>query len=482
MRVAVYIASQQKGFLLSTARLLARDHDVCVVAYDANVAALVGRLAPEFAESMVVQSEVVFPVQQDKAVAEALRMEGDYGIRMSFVMGKDRGLGRGYIFNADCYPDVGRSWWSHERKLAELVSRFLFAEHVLDTLRPDVIIGLQKVTELYCVARARGVRYYSPAAVKFGSRYIVSDDEYLTNSKYRENIKALALSGEQGDEELGGYEQEAGSKYNHGKLSYTWRRTLFDVGRQCWGEVKKILRGRMRKDSYAPFGWVPSILRSKLAYDYFCKHGKTPDELKGYQLVYVPLHLEPEIALLSVSPEFNNTMEMVAWVSKSLPANALLVVKEQPYAFGIRSQKYYDMLRRIGNVVLAHPDTKSWPWIEASGLVVAITGTAGTEAVNMHRPVLSYGAHQVINHLPTVRFARDYSTTRDAVDALLAIDKDHPDFSRAKWCLRKAQIDNSFELKGYERTFGGLDSEPELAQCFVAALYAYDPTLGGAGQ
>ena len=65
----------------------------------------------------------------------------------------------------------------------------------------------------------------------------------------------------------------------------------------------------------------------------------------------MPLHLEPEIALLALSPEFNNSMEMIAWISKSLPADALVVVKEQPFSFGVRSRRYYHQLMQIGNVI-----------------------------------------------------------------------------------------------------------------------------------
>lgn len=135
------------------------------------------------------------------------------------------------------------------------------------------------------------------------------------------------------------------------------------------------------------------------------------------------------------------------------------------------------MLRRIGNVVLAHPETKSWSWIESSALVVAITGTVGTEAVNFKRPVLSFGAHQAINHLPTVRFADNYASTRRGVDELLALTSDDPLFSKAKWALRKAQLECSINLYGFEKSYKSDHEEPKLAQKLAKGLYTFFPNV-----
>ena len=147
-------------------------------------------------------------------------------------------------------------------------------------------------------------------------------------------------------------------------------------------------------------------------YRYFQRNGVRPEDLQDYRIVYVPLHMEPEAALMSVSPEFNNSMEMITWISKSLPADTQIVVKEQPFSFGIRSKHYYDNLQRIGNVALASPNVHPWDWIRAARVTATITGTAGIEAVYFGKPVLSFGRHQVINRLPSVRFADSYVTTR----------------------------------------------------------------------
>ncbi len=477
MRIGVYIASQQKGFWISVARLLAESHEVVIVAQDKNVAALARKQAPDLARELVIVEDLDFRVPEAEAVARAREIEERYGVRMAFYIGHDRGLGKGYIVNADRYPDVGSSWWSHERKLSEMVGRFALAEHILGGLRLDMFLGLQKRVEFSCVARALGVASYSLGPVKLASRFMISDNDFMTNSRYLDRIRELVAESQGDEEPLEPYVQEAGSKLSHSLLAYTWKRTAKDVARQILLAAKRIVRRNVDPDSYRLLGWIPPIIRRKTSHAYFMRHGRKPEELAGFRLVYFPMHLEPEIALQGMSPEFNNSAELIAWVSKSLPADALLVVKEQPYAFGMRSRHYYDMLRRIGNVVLAHPDTKSWPWIEASSLVVTITGTAAIEAVNMGRPVLSYGVHQAVNLLPSVRFADCYATTREAVDDLLSMTQDDPRLARALRCLRKAQLDCSFDMSGFEKTYKSPEPQPELAARFVAGLADFDPRL-----
>jgi hypothetical protein len=180
--------------------------------------------------------------------------------------------------------------------------------------------------------------------------------------------------------------------------------------------------------------------------------------------------MEPELSILSFSPEFNNSMELIAWVSKSLPADTLIVVKEQPFSYGIRSKHYYDNLRRIGNVVLAHPATPSWQWIKCSVLVASVVGTAGVEAIFHDKPVLSAGKHQLINHLPTVRYITNFDSTKEAVKELLLLSEDDKLFKVSKEALYNAHNDVSFELVDIEKTLRSRELHMDLAEVAVRSI------------
>lgn len=478
MRILVFISSQQKGFFISLARLLAREHTVSILARDRHVADLVRRLAPELAAGMEVGEDFRADVPLDKALELAGETERRYGVRLSYLLGMDRALGRGYIFNADRYPQIGRADWSHERKLASLLERFAQAERQLDAHRPDAVISIQKDEVLYVAARSRGLLQLSPAPVKLGSRYLWSDNEFITSAGFLDAIRRNLEAGLEALPPAEGYSQETGSKFNHAKLRYTWKRAAKECMQQAIKDCKALLRGQRKKDSYPFLGWVPSLLRRPLVYQRLLRRGARPGDLAGRRTIFVPLHLEPEIALLSLSPEFNNSMEMIAWISKAAPADVLVVVKEQPFAYGIRSWGYYRQLMQIPNVVMAHPETASWDWIKAAAVVATITGTAATEAVAFGRPVLSFGRRQAVNLLPTVRLAAEYESARQGLDDLLALDPGDPVFELSRRALRHAQRDSSFDLSGFEKTFPGVDLEEELAQRALEGLRRFFPAFG----
>ena len=163
-------------------------------------------------------------------------------------------------------------------------------------------------------------------------------------------------------------------------------------------------------------------------------------------------------------------MEMIAWISKNAPADMIIVLKENPVSFGVRSKWYYNQLRQIGNVVWAKPEINSWEWLKVATVVATITGTAGTEAVMFKRPVLSFGKHQAINLLPTVRFANNFESVGSGLDDLLAIASDDSTFELSRRAFFQAQIDCSFELKGFSNTFKTTDPQNELALIGQAAL------------
>jgi lipid A disaccharide synthetase len=207
------------------------------------------------------------------------------------------------------------------------------------------------------------------------------------------------------------------------------------------------------------------------------KYGIKLGEAEKVKIVYFALHQEPESALLSISPEFNNSMEIVAWVSKSLPADTILVIKENPWSFGIRSRKYYRNLMKIPNVHLAHPSVQSRDWIGRSTVVIAITGTVGFEAVYLGKPVVSFGKHQVINRLPTVRYSNNFFSTRKALEELLNLDPADKRFYLSRHALHKALQTVSFNLSGYDKTYKSSELHLDLAQVAANRLHQEYPDI-----
>ena len=163
-------------------------------------------------------------------------------------------------------------------------------------------------------------------------------------------------------------------------------------------------------------------------------------------------------------------MELISWISKSLPADTILVIKEQPHAYGIRSRRYYENYRKMANVALASPEISSWEWIKQSRIVATITGTAGIEAVYFEKPILSFGKHEIINYLPSVRYANNFESVKKAIEELIALPPDDLSFRKSKTALYNAQIESSFEIPGLEKLIASKDIHMDIAKQVVASI------------
>ena len=68
-----------------------------------------------------------------------------------------------------------------------------------------------------------------------------------------------------------------------------------------------------------------------------------------------------------------------------------LIVKEHRFNHGRRSQSFYKRLCRLPNVVLVDGYASQFDLIKNSSLVLAITGSAGYEAMIFERPMIYMG-------------------------------------------------------------------------------------------
>lgn len=124
----------------------------------------------------------------------------------------------------------------------------------------------------------------------------------------------------------------------------------------------------------------------------------------GEDFAYFPLHQEPELATLLYAPFFTNQIALIQNISKSLPVNFKLYVKEQPEMLYHRPLSYYKELKKLPNIRLISHKTDSILLIKKAKLVLTITGTAGWEAAMLSKPVITFG--QVFyNKLSSVKYS-----------------------------------------------------------------------------
>lgn len=471
MRIAFYLASEYKGLILSMSKLLLDEgHDVWLAAWNQDVKSLAIRLVPGLRNRVFVRNDFKSSLRGEDVISEAMHREQVYGETMAMLISHDRGLGQGYLLNADRHPHVHKSLWPNERKLLTVVEDFCFYEDFLDNARPSLVLGHDRPLPLHIAANSRGIPFFTLGVSRIGDRLMWYETPREEKSSLSERIKELAESPIVSKDKDIKYEPYLEYVSTARDLRYSYFEAMRQSVKQIMLEIYTRLRGTHKRDSYVLFGWIPYLFRKKYCYDFVRRHGVAPKDLSRKRVVFFPLHEEPESALLNLSPEFNNSMEIIVWISKSLPADTVLVVKENPWAYGIRSRSFYDRIRKIGNVALAEPSVSSWDWIRAASITVTITGTAGWEAVYFHRQVISFGRYQLINHLPTVRYVTSFFETRTAIQDFLRSPQPEGDLLQSAYALDTAIREKSFSLSGHESVSSSNQLHIDLASTAISQL------------
>ena len=109
--------------------------------------------------------------------------------------------------------------------------------------------------------------------------------------------------------------------------------------------------------------------------------------------VYFPLHLQPELETSGLSGIYGDQALAIERLSKMLPENTWIYVKEHPMQSTdfMRGELFFERLKLLKNVKFLPIETPSSLLIEKSLFVATLTGTAGWEALCGGRNVLVFG-------------------------------------------------------------------------------------------
>jgi len=157
--------------------------------------------------------------------------------------------------------------------------------------------------------------------------------------------------------------------------------------------VKVYLQNRkFYKNDYTQFEIherVKNILYLKYNIKYIQKYFENCKVIKDANYIYFPLHFEPEIATL-VLHQYNH-LSIIDIISKHMPLNWKLVVKEHPAMIGQREAKFYEEIKKYPNVVLLHSSCNSQQIIDNAKIVFSLSGTVIFESIVLKKPVIFTG-------------------------------------------------------------------------------------------
>lgn len=124
----------------------------------------------------------------------------------------------------------------------------------------------------------------------------------------------------------------------------------------------------------------------------------------GKKYIYFALHLDPEISTVPpLAGIYCDQLAALEKLSSLIPNDMLIYVKENPKQTDIvRSQSFFDRLRKLKNVKLVNRNT--YELIDNSQFVATISGTVGWEAVTGGKNVLLFGKSWYQNFPGVFRF------------------------------------------------------------------------------
>jgi hypothetical protein len=129
---------------------------------------------------------------------------------------------------------------------------------------------------------------------------------------------------------------------------------------------------------------------------YYHKLAKSVSLERPY--VYVPLHYQPEKTTSPDGGVFVNHQLMLDMLSKSIPSDWSIYVKEHiyqlnPYSLGERSRSFtfYDDILSLPNVKLVPLSVSPFDLMDNAKAIATVTGTSGLEALIRSRPVFIFG-------------------------------------------------------------------------------------------
>ena len=133
------------------------------------------------------------------------------------------------------------------------------------------------------------------------------------------------------------------------------------------------------------YNYVMKLIRSKLSRFLYSR----PDYNEKY--IFFPLNVEYDAPVLVWNPIFMNQLFLIEIISRNLPVDYTLYVKEHPNDIGGNSLTKLYKIKKIPKVKLINATEDSHKLIRNSSAVLVVAGTPGWEALLLEKSVIGLG-------------------------------------------------------------------------------------------
>ena len=248
----------------------------------------------------------------------------------------------------------------------------------------------------YVVARKLGIPFYLINTGRIPNRMVVNTDPL---DYWEEVVKLSQRLSETG---LGQADQELlenyKNKFHSEKPKPLGVRLRSNKRLLSYSDVTRLIRYIAYKQGDKIDETLPTIrglVGRKLSkiYNHICLKVSMLTSLPktGDRYVYFPLHYQPEASTLVRGVYYLDQVALIENITKSLPIGYKLYVKIHPSSKGKHHLSFYKKIASIFSVKLVPSDYNSWDLIENSSAVAVVTGTTGWEALQLGKPVITFG-------------------------------------------------------------------------------------------
>ena len=186
-----------------------------------------------------------------------------------------------------------------------------------------------------------------------------------------------------------------------------------------WFLAKKRSGKYARNKSLAVFGAPQRVFgtQMKLYFLSLFRKYRKQEGFKQYELIFYPMHFEPEATLRYMSEFYSNQVATIESISKCLKTNQVLVIKEHPQQPGMfLTYPFRQIQRNYSNILLLPAEIPTSELIKDSAAIVTLTSTAGFEGLILGKPVFVLGK-VFYNQCPGVYKILSYEELREKLRA-----------------------------------------------------------------
>ncbi len=403
----------------------------------------------------------------------ARRFEAKTGYTINRMVVSDRHLGRGYLLAGSNHMRSHQSERTTYPEMVDTICRELeFWENEFSQKNITLCINGSRLAAY--MARARNIPYRALAGARVRNLHYWAWNEMYESPLFEQRWEQLDTvpESELTDAYYGHQVNRNIFKKSFGFAVLVKRMAITIMQGIYWR-----LRGYQKAKNY--------YFRDRLLYHYrrWRDHRRlnriataTLADFEDKPFVYFPLHIEPEMALHGISPEYFYQHAAIAAISRDLPAGVYLLVKEHFGAIGRRPNSFYRQVNDLKNVIWLKTWEYGFECAQRANVVATICGTAGLEALVAGKPVIAFGHHNLYNFLPSVRVVSDErdlqkylrESLSDQIDST-AIQND------ARKLLRAIEI-SSFDLRQYNyMDLKDFDEQSVKDACDVLEATLNDP-------